>query len=247
MQQQKPTILAFAAHPDDVELSGSGTLALHKKRGYKVGIIDLTEGELGSRGNVEIRYQESAASAKILDLDFRENLKFRDGFFTNDEAHQLSIIRMLRKYRPDIVLANAPNDRHPDHGRASQLVKDACFLSGLLKIETSENGRIQNQWRPKKIFNYIQDMYLEPDFIIDITEVFEQKMNSIKAYASQFYSGETEGPQTYISSENFLQSIEYRCRLMGKRIGVKYGEGFLSTHNHIGLHDFSGIILPEFV
>ena len=243
----KLDILAIAAHPDDIELSCSGTLAVHKNLGYKVGIVDLTKGELGSRGSVEIRKAEAKRASDILQIDIRENLGLKDGFFKNDEEHQLALIRAIRSYRPNIVLANAPNDRHPDHGRAAQLIKDACFLSGLIKIETELDGQRQVHWRPKKIFNYIQDLYLEPDFIIDITSTFEQKMESVKAYGSQFYSDSIDGPSTYISSEDFLKSIEYRCRLMGKKIGVKYGEGFLSMHNHIGLNNFSSIILPDMV
>ncbi len=243
----KLNILAIAAHPDDIELSCSGTLAVHKTLGYKIGIVDLTKGELGSRGSADIRKQEAERAAKILQLDARENLGFKDGFFKNDEEHQRALIQAIRTYQPDIVLANAPNDRHPDHGRASQLIKDACFLSGLLKIETEVNGTKQAHWRPKKIFNYIQDLYIEPDFIMDITSAFKTKMDSIKAYDSQFYSMNTDGPATYISSEEFLKTIEYRSRMMGKKIGVQYGEGFLSLNNHIGLKDFSGIILPELV
>lgn len=182
-----------------------------------------------------------------MNVDVRVNLGLPDGFFKNDEEHQRKLIQVIRTYQPDIVLANAPNDRHPDHGRAALLVKDACFLSGLVKIETMLDGQVQKPWRPKKVFNYIQDLYIEPDFIIDITDVFEQKMNSIKAYETQFFSSTIEGPKTYISSLDFLQTVEYRCRMMGKKIGVKYGEGFLSLHNHIGLRDFSNIILPEFV
>lgn len=243
----KLNILAIGAHPDDIELSCSGTLAVHKNLGYKIGILDLTQGELGSRGSVEIRQNESSNASKILDLDIRENLSFSDGFFKNDEAHQLELIKVIRKYQPDIILANAPNDRHPDHGRGALLIKDACFLSGLVKIETTFNGELQKPWRPKKIFNYIQDLYLEPDFVIDISAVFDKKIASIKAYESQFYSESINGPKTYISSEEYLNLVEYRNRLMGKKIGVRYGEGFLSIHNHIGLTSFSNIILPEFV
>ena len=243
----KIDIMAIAAHPDDAELSCSGTLALHKKLGKKIGIIDLTQGELGSRGTIETRKKEALASAEILQLDCRENLHMKDGFFQNDEIHQRILIQAIRKYQPDIVLANAPSDRHPDHGRASQLIKDACFLSGLIKIETDLDGKKQDAWRPKKIFNYIQDQYLEPDFIIDISSTFNLKMDSIQAFETQFYTDDVNGPRTYISSEEFLKTVEYRCRLMGKKIGVQYGEGFLAKSHAIGLTDFSGIILPEFV
>ncbi len=242
----KLDILAIAAHPDDAELSCSGTLMLHKLKGYKTGIIDLTQGELGSRGSIEIRRKESTEASKILQLDIRENLKFRDGFFVNDEAHQLALIKMIRKYQPNIVLANAPTDRHPDHGRAALLTKDACFFAGLVKIETTLDGENQKPWRPKKIFNYIQDQYLEPDFVIDISEVITQKMQSIKAYQSQFLTDDTNGPATYISSEEYTNRVKYRNDLMGKKIGVKYGEGFLSVHSHIGLKSFDDFIFPEF-
>jgi bacillithiol biosynthesis deacetylase BshB1 len=243
----KLDILAIAAHPDDAELSCGGTLLIHKLIGYKTGIIDLTQGELGTRGSIELRREESDEASKILQLDIRHNLKFRDGFFQNDESHQLALIQMIRKYRPDIVLANAPQDRHPDHGRASLLTKDACYFSGLVKIETSMDGEIQKPWRPKKIFNYIQDQYLEPDIIMDISSVMSQKMESILSFKSQFLSDDGNGPATYISTDEYTERIKYRNNLMGKKIGVKYGEGFLSINNHIGLKSFEHIILPEFV
>ena len=243
----KLDILAIGAHPDDVELSCSGTLMLHKLMGQKTGILDLTQGELGSRGSVEIRQQESAKASEILQLDIRENLSFKDGFFQNDEHHQLEIIKILRKYQPNIVLATAPKDRHPDHGRSSTLIKDACFLSGLLKIETSIDGIKQAPWRPKKVFNYIQDQYLEPDFVIDISSVFEFKLKSIQAYSSQFKAKAGDGPMTYISTDEYLNMVTYRNIMMGKKIGAKFGEGFLSISSTIGLKDFSNIILPELV
>jgi bacillithiol biosynthesis deacetylase BshB1 len=241
----KVDILAIAAHPDDAELSCSGTLLIHKKLGLKTGILDLTAGELGSRGNKETRASESANAAKILQLDVRENLGFRDGFFQNDEAHLLKLITALRKYQPEIVLANAISDRHPDHEKAALLIKDACFLAGLIKIETTFNGETQKAWRPKKIFNYIQDRHLEPDFVIDISDVWETKKESILAYRTQFYSTDIDGPNTYISSPEYLNSIEYRNVMMGKKIGVKYGEGFTSTHSHLGLKDFSNLVFPK--
>jgi bacillithiol biosynthesis deacetylase BshB1 len=242
----KLDILAIAAHPDDAELSCSGTLMLHKLQGYKTGIVDLTQGELGSRGSIVLRKEESDTASKILQLDARENMKFRDGFFKNDEAHQLSLIQMIRKYQPNIVLANAPTDRHPDHGRAAALTKDACYYAGLVKIETALDGEKQKPWRPKKIFNYIQDQYLEPDFIIDISSTMAQKMQCILAFKSQFLDDDANGPATYISSEEYTERVKYRNDLMGKKIGVKYGEGFLSIHNHVGLKNFDGIIFPEF-
>lgn len=243
----KLDILAIGAHPDDVELSCSGTLMLHKLKGKRTGILDLTQGELGSRGSVAIRQQESAAAAEILQLDVRENLSYRDGFFSNDEAHQLGIIRMLRKYQPDIVLATAPKDRHPDHGRSSKLIEDACFLSGLLKIETEIDGISQQAWRPKKVFHYIQDQYLEPDFVIDVSSVFEYKLKSIEAYASQFNSKPGDGPLTYISEDDYLNKVQYRNIMMGKKIGVKYGEGFLCLSGSLGLKSFDDIVLPGLV
>lgn len=242
----KLNLLAIAAHPDDAELSCSGILALQKQHGWKTGILDLTRGELGSRGTAETRAVESAKASEILKLDARENLGFRDGFFQNDETHQRAIITMLRKYQPDIVLINAPYDRHPDHGKGAQLAKDACFLSGLLKIETLDNGTPQTHWRPKRVFHYIQDQHIEPDIVLDITSVFEQKMESIKAYGTQFFSGDGNGPKTYISVENFLSSVENRCRDFGKRIGVKYGEGLVSTAG-LGLRSLEALILPELV
>ena len=243
----KLDILAIGAHPDDVELSCSGTLMLHKLQGKRTGILDLTQGELGSRGSVAIRQQESAASSAILQLDARENLSFRDGFFIHDEAHQLAIIRMIRKYKPNIVLATAPQDRHPDHGRSAKLIQDACFLSGLIKVETELDGIAQDAWRPKRIFNYIQDQYLEPDFVVDISDVFEYKLRSIKAYATQFNANVGDGPVTYISTDDYLNKVQYRSIMMGKKIGAKYGEGFLSLASTLGLKDFSSILLPDLV
>ncbi|MBK7763342.1 MAG: bacillithiol biosynthesis deacetylase BshB1 [Bacteroidetes bacterium] len=241
----KLDILAIAAHPDDIELSCSGTLALHQQKGYKIGIVDLTAGELGSRGTPQTRKTEAEEASRILKIDVRENLGFRDGFFQNDETHQKTLIQIIRKYQPDIVLANAPTDRHPDHGRAALLVRDACFYSGLVKIETEFEGKLQAAWRPKKVFNYIQDQDIEPDFIIDISETFHIKMDSIKAFTTQFYSDSKDGPMTYISSQGFLDTLEFRNRVLGKRIGVKYGEGFITPQHEVGLRDFSAIIMPS--
>ncbi len=243
----KLDILAIGAHPDDIELSCSGTLFLHKLKGSKIGIIDLTQGELGSRGSVAIRQQESKTASEILQLDARENLSFKDGFFKNDEDHQRQLISLIRKYRPNIVLASAVKDRHPDHGRSAQLIADAGFLSGLLKIETELDGEPQAPWRPKRIFNYIQDQYIEPDFIIDISAVFDIKVQSILAYSSQFFSKGEDGPKTYISTDEYLNTVKYRNVMMGKKIGVQYGEGFLSCQSHLGLNDFSSLVMPEFV
>ncbi len=234
-------ILAFGVHPDDVELSCAGVLLVEKNNGKKTGIIDLTAGELGTRGTAEIRMQEAAEAAKILGVDIRDNLGMADGFFKNDEDHQRKVITVLRTYRPEIILCNAPEDRHPDHGRSSKLVADAAFLSGLIKIETSEKGKKQEAWRPKYVFRYIQDRILKPDFVIDITNVFEQKIEAIKAYKTQFHNNEMDGPETYISTPDFLESVIYRHKWFGKMIGVKYAEGFISE-KMVGLKDFDALI-----
>jgi len=237
----KLDIIAFGVHPDDVELSCAGVLLLEKKNGKNTGIIDLTKGELGTRGTAETRMQESDAAAKILGVDKRENLGMADGFFQNDESHQRKIISALRSYQPEIILANAPTDRHPDHGRSARLVADAAFLSGLSKIETSQNGLPQAAWRPKYVFHYIQDRFLQPDFVIDITSVFEQKIEAIRAYGTQFHSDKTDEPQTYISTPGFLDSVVYRHKWFGKMIGVEYAEGFI-TEKMIGFSNFNSFI-----
>jgi bacillithiol biosynthesis deacetylase BshB1 len=237
----KLDILAFGVHPDDVELSCAGTLMIEKLNGKKVGIIDLTKGELGTRGTAETRKQEAADSMKILGFDVRENLSMADGFLKNDEAHQLKIIAALRKYQPEIILCNAPEDRHPDHGRSSSLVEDAAFLSGLRKIETTDSGEVQEAWRPKYVFNYIQDRYLQPDFVVDITPVAERKIEAIKSFKTQFFNPELNEPQTYLSSPDFLDSVIYRSKMMGKMIGVKYAEGFISK-KMIGIKSFDALI-----
>ncbi len=243
----KLDILAIGVHPDDVELGCSGTILNEIKNGKKVGILDLTQGELGSRGTIETRYNEAAAAAMILGVHLRENLKMADGFFKNDQEHQLKLIVAIRKYQPEILFTNALHDRHPDHGRASELTEDAAFLSGLVKIKTKdEAGNDQQPWRPKYVFHYIQDRHIEPDFVTDITDVFEQRMESIKAYTTQFYNPENEddGPQTYISSPDFSESVTSRARMMGKRIGVKYGEGF-NSKKMVGLKNMDSLILVE--
>ncbi|WP_109300147.1 bacillithiol biosynthesis deacetylase BshB1 [Aquimarina sp. AU474] len=222
----KLDILAIGAHPDDVELSCSGTIAKEVHNGKKVGILDLTRGELGTRGTPEIRDQEAKNAAKILGVATRENLGFRDGFFLNDEKHQLEIIKILRKYRPEIVLCNAIDDRHIDHGKGSKLTSDACFLSGLRKIETTYNGASQEAWRPKHVYHYIQWKNLTPDFVVDISGHMDQKMKSVEAYESQFYDAGSKEPSTPISSKNFLDSIQYRAADLGRIIGVQYAEGF---------------------
>jgi N-acetylglucosamine malate deacetylase 1 len=241
----KLDILAIGVHPDDVELGCSGTILNEIRAGKKVGIIDLTQGELGTRGNIETRYKEAANAASILGVQLRENLKMRDGFFTNDQAHQLRLIQSIRKYQPSIILANALEDRHPDHGRAGKLIAESCFLSGLSKIVTNnEEGKPQARWRPYYVLHYIQDRYHEPDLIIDITDVFSQRMKSIEAYGTQFFNGDSSGEQTYISSPEFYESVVARARMMGKRIGVKYAEGFI-TEKKIGISGLDALIQLE--
>jgi bacillithiol biosynthesis deacetylase BshB1 len=225
----KIDILAFAVHPDDAELSCSGTLLKHKSQGKKIGIIDLTRGELGSRGTAETRDSEAKESAKILGLDVRENLRMRDGFFKNDEEHQLQIITKIRQYQPEIILINALHDRHPDHGKASLLLCDSAFLSGLPKINTTLNGEAQSAWRPRLILQYIQDAYIQPDILVDISEFWDTKMKSIKAYKTQFFNPDVdEEHETYISSPEFVHVIEARAREFGKHIGAVFAEGFTS-------------------
>ncbi len=243
----KLDVLAIGVHPDDVELGCSGTLIKEIARGRKAGIVDLTQGELGTRGTIESRYHEAAEAAKIIGVSVRENLKMRDGFFKNDEAHQMQLIQVLRKYKPEIVIGNILEDRHPDHGRAGQLIYDACFLSGLKKIKTiSEDGTEQEKWRPKYLLHYLQDRFHEPDLIVDISDVWEQRLQSIKAYKTQFHnpSGSTQEPQTYISSPEFLESIIARARMLGKRIGVQFAEGFTSQKS-IGINSLDALILQE--
>ncbi len=238
----KLDMLAFGVHPDDVELGCAGVLIVEKANGKKTGIIDLTKGELGTRGTAETRKEEATAAAKILGVDIRENLAMADGFFENNEAHQRIIIQVLRKYQPEIIICNAPADRHPDHGRSSSLVTDAAFLAGLSKIETLENGVLQEPWRPKYVLHYIQDRFLNPDFVIDISDAFEQKIASVKAYKTQFYNPETnEGIQTYISTPAFLDSVIARAAMFGKMIGVQYGEGFISK-KAIGIKNLDALI-----
>nr|WP_299341762.1 bacillithiol biosynthesis deacetylase BshB1 [Allomuricauda sp.] len=224
----KLDILVFGAHPDDAELGAGGTIAKEVSRGKKVGIIDLTRGELGTRGTPEIRDDESAKAAEILGIAVRENMEFADGFFMNDRAHQSEIIKMVRKYRPEIVLCNAIDDRHIDHARGSKLVSDACFLSGLVKIDTKMEGEDQWQepWRPKTVYHYIQWKNLEPDFAVDVSNHIEKKTQAIMAYSSQFFDPNSEEPETPISSKNFIDSVNYRARDLGRLVGVEYAEGF---------------------
>lgn len=234
-------ILAFGAHPDDVELGCAGTIAKEVSLGKKVGIVDLTRGELGTRGSAEIRDQESANAAKILGVAIRENLKMRDGFFVNDEKHQLQIIEIIRKYRPEIVICNAIDDRHIDHKKGSELVSDACFLSGLSKIKTQINGIIQAAWRPKLVYHYIQWKNIVPDFVVDITGFNEKRIESILAYSSQFYDPNSVEPETPIATKNFLESLNYRTQDFGRLIGVDYAEGF-TVERPVAVKNLSDLI-----
>ena len=223
----KLDILAFGAHPDDVELGCGGTIAKEVSNGKKVGIVDLTKGELGTRGTVETRYEEALESAKILGITVRENLGFSDGFFVNEKQHQIEVIKKIRKYQPEIVICNAFDDRHIDHGKGSKLVSDACFLSGLVKIETlDESGELHKPWRPKLVYHFIQWKHLEPDFVVDISGFIDKKMESVLAYKTQFYDANSKEPETPISSKNFTDSIIYRARDLGRLIGVEHAEGF---------------------
>ncbi len=224
----KLDILAIGAHPDDVELGCGATLAKEVSNGKKVGIIDLTRGELGTRGTAETREVESAMAASILGVAVRENMEFADGFFVNDKFHQLELIKMIRKYRPEIVICNAIEDRHIDHAKGSKLVSDACFLSGLLKIDTKDvnTDSWQDPWRPKQLYHYIQWNNLKPDVVVDVSDFMELKMKSVLAYKTQFYDASSEEPETPISSKNFTDSITYRARDLGRLVGVEYAEGF---------------------
>lgn len=237
----KLDILAFGAHPDDVELGCGGTIAKEIAFGKKIGIIDLTRGELGTRGSVEIRNQESTNAAKILGVSVRENLDMRDGFFVNDELHQLKIIKMLRKYKPEIVLCNAIEDRHIDHGKGSQLVSDACFLSGLMKIETEIDEEKQEVWRPKLVYHYIQWKNITPDFVVDITGFNDKKVEAILAYSSQFYNPNSNEPETLIASKNFLESLNYRAQDLGRLIGTDYAEGF-TVERYLAVNSLGDLI-----
>ncbi|SMD45029.1 bacillithiol biosynthesis deacetylase BshB1 [Aquiflexum balticum DSM 16537] len=232
----KLDILVIAAHPDDAELACSGTIASHIQKGYKVGILDLTQGEMGTRGTPELRILESNNSSKILGLSARENLGFKDIFFKDDESHQIEIIKIIRKYQPEIVLANAVSDRHPDHGKGASVASHACFMSGLRKIETVYENKSQEPWRPKFIYHYIQNNYIKPDFVVDITDFWDLKLASIKAFKSQFYDPQNKEPQSFISSAEFLDFIEARAREFGHSINSKFGEGF-TVEKMIGVRD----------
>jgi bacillithiol biosynthesis deacetylase BshB1 len=237
----KLDILAIGVHPDDVELSCSGTLMRHIDAGKKVGILDLTLGELGTRGSAELRQVEAAAAAKIIGVHTREHLRFKDGFFQNDETHQRALIQQIRRFQPEIVLANAVSDRHPDHARAAKLIADSCFYSGLIKIETDFEGVKQQGWRPKAVYHYIQDQYLHPDFVIDITSYRERKHQSIMAYSSQFFNPNSKEPETPISSPEFLQTLDSKMSLWGRAMGVAYAEGF-TVNRYPGVNSLFDLI-----
>ncbi|SMG15323.1 bacillithiol biosynthesis deacetylase BshB1 [Marivirga sericea] len=238
----KLNILAFAAHPDDIELACAGTLAKHAEMGEDVGIIDLTEGEMGTRGTPKQRLKEAAESAAVLGVKVRENLGFEDAFFKNDLAHQTEIVRKIRQYKPEIVLANAVSDRHPDHGKASDLLSESIFLAGLKKFETKDaNGQLQEAYRPNKVYHYIQSLPIKPDFVVDVSEQWTKKMKSVKAFASQFHNPESDEPETYISSPRFMKMIEARAMQFGQIIGVDYAEGF-TVERYLGVKDLNGLI-----
>lgn len=232
----KLDILAIGVHPDDVELSASGTILKHIALGKTVGILDLTLGELGTRGCATLRTQEATHAAKILGVSVREQLTMADGFFENNEAHQKQIIQVLRKFQPEIILCNAISDRHPDHGRAAKLTSDACFYSGLVKIETKENGVVQKPWRPKAVYHYIQDNFIDPDFVIDITPFMDKKMESIMAYSSQFFDPNSKEPATPISSANFMEYVKAKSSVFGRAINCDYAEGF-TVNRYIGVEN----------
>lgn len=232
----KLDILAFGAHPDDVEISASGTLARQVEMGYQCGIVDLTQGEMGTRGTAEIRLQEAQNAAAVLGVAVRHNLGMADGHFTNDYHHQLEVVQMIRAYRPETIIMNAPHDRHPDHGRGAELVKTAAFLAGLRRIETTWQGVKQQAHRPQMMVQYIQFQDIKPDFIVDISGYIEKKINAIKAYRSQFYDPQSNEPETVISSQGFLDSIRYRSKNMGRLIGTDYGEGFIAAQD-MGVND----------
>lgn len=238
----KVDILAIGAHPDDVELGCGGTIAKMISEGKTVAIIDLTKGELGTRGTDITRKQEAADAAKILGISARENLEMKDGFLQNSDEYQMRIVKMIRKYQPEIVLANATDDRHPDHAKAAKLVSDACFLSALKKIETALDGKNQEFWRPKHVFHFIQWKEIEPDFVIDISDFMEKKIEACMAYKTQFYNPESKEPVTPIATKDFLESLTYRAQNLGRLSGCTYAEGF-TAEKMIALKNFEGIVL----
>jgi bacillithiol biosynthesis deacetylase BshB1 len=237
----KLDILAFGAHPDDVELGCAATIAKEISLGKKVGIVDLTRGELGTRGSVEIRRKEAKKAADILKVTVRENMSFRDGFFINDEAHQMEVIKIIRKYQPEIVLCNSVNDRHIDHSKGSELVSNACFLSGLRRIVTEIDGENQMAWRPNRVYHYIQWKNLKPDFVVDVSGFMGVKMEAIRAFSSQFYDPNSQEPSSPISSKNFIESIDYRAQDLGRLIGVEHAEGF-NVERLLAVNSFDNLI-----
>ncbi|MDB5261523.1 MAG: GlcNAc-PI de-N-acetylase [Adhaeribacter sp.] len=238
----KLDILAFASHPDDVELGCAGTIISHLHQGKKVGVADLTQGELGTRGTPEIRAQESEAASRLLGLHARVNLGLADGFFRNDKDQLLAVVKVIRQFQPEIILTNAIHDRHPDHGRGAALVSEACFLAGLKQIKTiGAAGQEQGAWRPEAVYNYIQDRFIQPDLVVDITDYWEQKLATIRAFKSQFYDPENNTSNTYISNPDFLKFVEARAREMGHSIGVTFGEGFTKERN-IGVRNLFDLI-----
>lgn len=238
----KVDILAIGAHPDDVELGCGGTIAKLLSDGKTVAVVDLTQGELGTRGTNLTRAEEAEESSRILGISHRENLKMKDGFLNNSEDYQMEIVKMIRKYQPEIVLANAIDDRHPDHAKAAKLVSDACFLSGLVKIETSLNGENQKAWRPKQVYHYIQWKNITPDFVIDISDFMDKKIEACLAYKTQFYDPNSSEPMTPIATKDFLESLTYRAQDLGRLSGVTYAEGF-TTEKLMALKNFDGIVL----
>lgn len=236
----KLDILAFGAHPDDVELGCGATIAKEVSLGKKVGVVDLTRGELGTRGSAEIRDREAAAAAKILGIHVRENLSFRDGFFINDEIHQLEVIKRIRKYKPEIVICNAVDDRHIDHSKGSKLVSDACFLSGLRRIQTTLDGVEQEAWRPKIVYHYIQWKNIEPDFVVDVSDFMQQKLDAVMAYSSQFYDPNSKEPISPIATKNFKESIEYRAKDLGRLVFTDYAEGF-TTERYVAVNSLADL------
>ena len=237
----KLDVLVISAHPDDLELSCSGTVASLVSKGRKVGAVDITRGELGTRGTEEIRAAEAEEATRILGITVRENAGLPDGFFMNNKESQIAIARFVRKYQPEIVISNAIEDRHPDHGRAARLTSDACFIAGLARVPIPDRNASLAPWRPKAVYHYIQSNYIVPDLIVDISGFWEIKLASMRAFKSQFYDPESDEPETYISSPHFLKFIEARCRQWGHAIGAEYGEGF-TVERHIGVRDLFDLI-----
>ncbi|MEQ9297304.1 MAG: bacillithiol biosynthesis deacetylase BshB1 [Cyclobacteriaceae bacterium] len=232
----KLDILVIAAHPDDAELSAGGTIISNIAKGRKVGIVDLTRGEMGTRGTPEIRLNEAASAGELMGVSVRDNLEFEDAFFLNDREHQLAIAKKIRTYRPDIVIANAVSDRHPDHGKGSALISQACFISGLKRVETAVDGEVQEAWRPKNVYHMIQSNFITPDFVVDVSDYWEQKMDAVRAYKSQFFDPDSKEPETFISTPAFMNLIESRGVEMGQPVGFKYAEGF-TIEKRMGIKD----------